>query len=37
MSKIILCRGIQGSGKTTWAKQKVITETYERYKSIIEG
>lgn len=21
MSKIILCRGIQGSGKTTWAKQ----------------
>lgn len=21
MPKIILCRGIQGSGKTTWAKQ----------------
>ena len=21
MAKIILCRGIQGSGKTTWAKQ----------------
>lgn len=21
MAKVILCRGIQGSGKTTWAKQ----------------
>ena len=21
MPKVILCRGIQGSGKTTWAKQ----------------
>jgi predicted kinase len=26
MSKIILCRGIQSSGKTAWAKQVV---TYE--------
>ena len=23
MPKLILCRGIQGSGKTTWAKQWV--------------
>lgn len=32
MSKIILCRGIQGSGKTTWAKQYAsIFETYVIY------
>lgn len=43
MAKIILCRGIQGSGKTTWAKQwvlvgeEVIKATYEKYKSILEG
>lgn len=39
MSKIILCRGIQGSGKTTWAKQWVLEDPEHRvrYKSIIEG
>ena len=26
MPKIILCRGIQGSGKTTWAKQWVLED-----------
>lgn len=26
MAKIILCRGIQGSGKTTWAKQWVLED-----------
>ena len=26
MAKIVLCRGIQGSGKTTWAKQWVLED-----------
>lgn len=30
MSKIILCRGIQGSGKTTWAKQWVLEDPEHR-------
>ena len=30
MPKIILCRGIQGSGKTTWAKQWVLEVCIER-------
>lgn len=32
MSKIILCRGIQGSGKTTWAKQWVIEDPEHRVR-----
>ena len=37
MPKIILCRGIQGSGKTTWAKQwALIRKTYEKYKDILK-
>ena len=32
MSKIILCRGIQGSGKTTWAKQWVLEEPEHRVR-----
>lgn len=30
MPKIILCRGIQGSGKTTWAKQWVLEDPEHR-------
>jgi predicted kinase len=43
MPKIILCRGIQGSGKTTWAKQwaledpeEAIRKTYGKYKDILK-
>ena len=32
MPKIILCRGIQGSGKTTWAKQWVLEDTEHRVR-----
>ena len=32
MPKIILCRGIQGSGKTTWAKQWVLKDTEHRVR-----
>ena len=32
MLKIILCRGIQGSGKTTWAKQWVLEDTEHRVR-----
>lgn len=32
MKKIILCRGIQGSGKTTWAKQWVLEKPTERVR-----
>lgn len=32
MSKIILCRGIQGSGKTTWAKQWVLEDPEHRVR-----
>lgn len=32
MRKIIICRGIQGSGKTTWAKQWVIEKPNERIR-----
>lgn len=32
MSKIILCRGIQGSGKTTWAKQWVLEDSEHRVR-----
>ena len=32
MSKIILCRGIQGSGKTTWAKQCVLEDPEHRVR-----
>lgn len=32
MSKIILCRGIQGSGKTTWAKQWVLKDPEHRVR-----
>lgn len=41
MSKIILTRGIQGSGKSTWAKKWVEedphTGTYNKYKDILTG
>ena len=30
MPKIILCRGIQGSGKTTWAKQWALEDSEHR-------
>lgn len=30
--KIILCRGIQGSGKTTWAKQWVLEDPEHRVR-----
>lgn len=47
MSKIILCRGIQGSGnniiyierdakKPNPIGEEVIRKTYERYKNLIE-
>lgn len=32
MPKIILCRGIQGSGKTTWAKQWVFEDPEHRVR-----
>ena len=32
MAKIILCRGIQGSGKTTWAKQWVLEDPKHRVR-----
>lgn len=32
MPKIILCRGIQGSGKTTWAKQWVLEDSEHRIR-----
>lgn len=32
MAKIILCRGIQGSGKTTWAKQWVLEDPERRVR-----
>ena len=32
MGKIILCRGIQGSGKTTWAKQWVLEDPEHRVR-----
>lgn len=32
MSKIILCRGIQESGKTTWAKQWVLEDPEHRVR-----
>ena len=32
MPKVILCRGIQGSGKTTWAKQWVLEDPEHRVR-----
>ena len=32
MPKIILCRGIQGSGKTTWSKQWVLEDPEHRVR-----
>lgn len=32
MAKIVLCRGIQGSGKTTWAKQLVLEDPEHRVR-----
>lgn len=32
MPKMILCRGIQGSGKTTWAKQWVLEDPEHRVR-----
>ena len=32
MGKIVLCRGIQGSGKTTWAKQWVLEDPEHRVR-----
>lgn len=32
MAKIILCRGIQGSGKTTWAKQWTLEDPEHRVR-----
>lgn len=32
MPKIILCRGIQGSGKTTWAKQWALEDPEHRVR-----
>ena len=32
MSKIVLCRGIQGLGKTTWAKQWVLEDPEHRVR-----
>lgn len=33
MAEIILCRGIQGSGKTAWAKQWVLEDPEHRVRS----
>lgn len=32
MAKIVLCRGIQGSGKTTWARQWVLEDPEHRVR-----
>lgn len=32
MAKIVLCRGIQGSGKTTWAEQWVLEDPEHRVR-----
>lgn len=32
MPKIILCRGIQGSGKTTWARKWVLEDSEHRVR-----
>ena len=32
MPKIILCRGVQGSGKTTWAKQWALEDPEHRVR-----
>lgn len=32
MPKIILCRGIQGSGKTTWARKWVLEDPEHRVR-----
>lgn len=32
MAKIVLCRGIQGSGKTIWAKQWVLEDPEHRVR-----
>ena len=32
MAKVILCRGIQGSGKTTWAKQWILEDSEHRVR-----
>ncbi len=32
MPKLIICRGIQGSGKTTWAKQWVLEDPEHRVR-----
>ena len=32
MSKVILCRGIQGSGKTTWARRWVLEDPEHRVR-----
>ena len=32
MAKIVLCSGIQGSGKTTWAKQWVLEDPEHRVR-----
>ena len=32
MAKVILCRGIQGSGKTTWAKQWALEDPEHRVR-----
>ena len=32
MPKIILCRGIQGSGKSTWAKKYILEDSENRVR-----
>lgn len=32
MNKVIICRGIQGSGKSTWAKQWVKEDPNHRIR-----